>query len=280
MTDDGGGHLVAPGRAASVRSPRSYRAARIVWLAVGGLAVLLIVQEVSVFSSWSNPGCDWAIYRDAALRWLNGGSYFLPHQLLGPRPLEFGDVLYPPAALLLFVPFALLPWALWWIVPGAITVGALIRLRPAWWAWAGMAILAASPVGVAYVIGGNPLMAMVAALFAWAAWGTPGSLVFLKPSLLPFALAGIHSRAWWGGVAVLATFSVLTLPLTADWLRIIVATQGTGGPLYGVREWPTVAIPIVAWLGSPCSQRDRAALRRAVSLNGAGRDGARRLDAA
>mgnify|MGYP006173125319 CR=1 FL=1 len=54
-------------------------------------------------------GVDFVLYRDVAARWLDGGPYFEPYQLVGPYEIRAGDVLYPPVGLWLFVPFAVLP---------------------------------------------------------------------------------------------------------------------------------------------------------------------------
>ena len=51
-------------------------------------------------------GVDFTLYRDVTIRWLGGGPYFEPYQLAGPYQISAGDVLYPPVALWLFVPFA------------------------------------------------------------------------------------------------------------------------------------------------------------------------------
>ena len=74
-------------------------------------------------------GVDFVLYRDAAARWLAGGPYFEPYQLTGPYPITAGDVLYPPVALWLFVPFTILPAVPWWVVPIGVTA----------WGWAGCA---------------------------------------------------------------------------------------------------------------------------------------------
>ncbi len=39
---------------------------------------------------------DYALYIGATQRWLAGGSFYLPSQLAGPHPLEWGLILYPP----------------------------------------------------------------------------------------------------------------------------------------------------------------------------------------
>ena len=80
-------------------------------------------------------GVDFILYRDAAARWLAGGPYFEPYQLAGPYPITAGDVLYPPVALWLFVPFTVLPAVLWWAIPIAVAAWAVWRLQPSpeWW---------------------------------------------------------------------------------------------------------------------------------------------------
>ncbi|MGH2465165.1 MAG: hypothetical protein ACRDGI_06875, partial [Candidatus Limnocylindrales bacterium] len=62
-------------------------------------------------------GVDYRLYIDTATRWLNGGPYFQTYQLSGPYSIRAGDILYPPVALILFVPFTVLPALLWWVLP-------------------------------------------------------------------------------------------------------------------------------------------------------------------
>ncbi len=51
-------------------------------------------------------GVDFQLYREVTMRWLGGGPFYQPYQLAGPYPISAGDVLYPPVALWLFVPFS------------------------------------------------------------------------------------------------------------------------------------------------------------------------------
>lgn len=259
------------GRRFLERERRRAAAAR-VWRAacwvIAGFAFIVAAGEVGWFIANRGPvGVDWDIYRAAAQRWLGGGSYFLPSQLAGPHPLTMGDVLYPPSALALFVPFSFLPDALWYIVPLAIIGAALAYLRPAPWAWAVIGVLGAFPLTLSGFLCGNPFMWMVAALFAWAAWRSPASLVLLKPTLAPFALAGFPSRRWWLGVALLAAPTLALLPLTLTWVQVVLNTTGTSGAAYSLAEWPAMLIPLVAWAGSTSRSPMRVSLPRLPALH-------------
>ena len=92
-------------------------------------------------------GADYRIYVVFAHRWLDTGSMYLPFQLTGPYdghlpgPAEGLSSLYPPIAILLFVPFVVLPAVLWWAIPVALTGYGIIRWRPRLWFWPAFAAL-------------------------------------------------------------------------------------------------------------------------------------------
>lgn len=220
---------------------------------VGSVAAVLIVAELAFgFSQlgWGrNLGVDYQIYMDATTRWLSGGSYFLPRQLVGPYQLQMGDVFYPPVALWLFVPFTLLPAVLWWAVPIAITAAALKHLRPPSWTIAVSLVVFLCPKYLEFVFDGNPGMYLIAALAAAAAWGTPASLVLFKPSLFPLALFGMRSRGWWYGLAALAVLTLPFLPLTLTWVPVVLDVQ-PGGLTYSLLDLPVSALPLLWWAGS------------------------------
>lgn len=222
-------------------------------LVIGGVALALTLSEVYI--GWAQKGWftalpDYDLYMGVARRWLTDGSYFLPRQLAGPHLLQWGDVLYPPLTLWLFVPFSFLPVWAWFAVPVATMAAALWRLRPALWAWALMAILLCDPSALGELVSGNPLWWFMAIEFAAVAWRWPASLALFKPSLFPFALFGIRERRWWLGAGALALLSLPFLPLTFTWIRVLIDSQGRGGLLYSVLEFPYALIPLVAWAGS------------------------------
>ena len=157
-------------------------AAAVLAVMVGIEAVWLAANVIGGDPTWT-LGMDFVFYRDVGARWLADGSYYLPYQLAGPYHVTLltdpgtGDVLYPPNALLLFVPFAVLPGVLWWAIPVAVTGYALYRLRPAPWAWVVMLILLAWPRAVGAYLFGNTDIWIAAAIAAGAVWGWPAIAV-------------------------------------------------------------------------------------------------------
>ncbi len=202
-------------------------------------------------------GVDFTLYRDAAVRWLGGGSFYEPYQLVGPYQIRAGDVLYPPVGLWLFVPFAIAtspPWSFvnlaFWAIPLAITAGVVVALRPRPIVWPLIALCLANPTTLLKVWTGNPVMwsmaAMALAVVGSSRFAAP--FVLLKPSLAPFALFGIRRQSWWAGAVV---FGLLCLPFGAlwtDWVASVLNSRG-GGLLYSALEAPILLLPVVAWLG-------------------------------
>ncbi len=222
------------------------------WALLGFAAAAAIAAELIVGFGrlgWNGDvGVDYKIYMDATVRWLGGGSYFLPRQLAGPYQLQMGDVFYPPVALWLFVPFTVLPALLWWALPIGITAAALKRLRPPEWTLALSLVVFICPKYLELVFDGNPGMFLIAALAAAAAWGTPASLALFKPSLFPLALFGVRSRGWWYGLAALAVLSLPVLPLTVTWLQVVLDVR-PGGLTYSLLDMPVCALPLLWWYG-------------------------------
>lgn len=207
----------------------------------GSLLAIVAVWAVSV----AEFGIDFAFYRDVGLRWLADGSYYRPHQLAGPYDVALMvDVLYPPSALVLFVPFAVLPAVLWWAVPLAVTGYTIASWRPGPWAIAGMLLLLAWPRAFSAFLYGNTDMWMMAGVAAGLRWGWPAALVTLKPTLAPFALVGIRHRSWWVAVAVGVVFVALTFPL---WLDYVTAMRNLRADIgYSLGSIPLLLVPVVA----------------------------------
>jgi hypothetical protein len=225
-------------------------------LAVSALVFLVPVLFVlAIPHPLEQPlGVDAMLYRDAGARWWSGGPFYEPRQLAGPYEVTPGDILYPPVGLWLFVPLALLPavvaYALWWLVPAAVTGWTIWRLRPRPVVWPLIALCLAWPTTPLKVWTGNPVIWCIAAMAIATAWRGAAPFALLKPSLFPFALFGIRDRSWWIGLAV---FTALCLPfgtMWLDWVATVLNSRG-GGPLYSILEAPMLALPLVAWLGRP-----------------------------
>jgi hypothetical protein len=200
------------------------------------------------------PGVDFQLYRDVTARWLAGGPFFEPYQVAGPYDIRAGDVLYPPVALWLFVPFAAAPALvaaiLWWAVPLVATAAAVARLRPRPWAWPLLALCLSNPTTLLKVWTGNPVIWSMAAM-ALAVVGSSrltAPFVLLKPSLAPFALFGLDHRSWWVGLAILVLLCLPFGGLWGDWVGSVLNSRG-GGLLYSALEIPMLLLPLVAWLG-------------------------------
>jgi len=193
-------------------------------------------------------GQDFAFYRDVAQRWLATGAYYLPDQLTGPHQLALmRDVLYPPTALYLFVPFLWLPAFLWWAIPLGLLAYAFWRWRPAAWTWPLLAFGLFWPRTQGMLLFGNTDMWAAAAVAGGFMWGWPAALVTVKPIFLPFALAGAPRRAWWVGWAVCALASLLFLPL---WFDYLVTLRNAGIPwTYSLANVVLPLMPVVAWAG-------------------------------
>ena len=189
-------------------------------------------------------GIDYSLYMDATRRWLAGGGFFQPYQLAGPYPIQMGDILYPPTALYLFVPFTILPALLWWAIPLGITGAAIWRLKPSPVSWPFLALCCFWPPFVARIVAGNPVMwAMAAvALGFLVRWAFVGALI--KPSLFPFALLGVRDRRWWIALAIAAAVSIPFGAMWLDWVKAV--TNSSGGLLYSLQDVPILLLPVIA----------------------------------
>jgi hypothetical protein len=192
-------------------------------------------------------GVDYALYLARTRSWLAGTGFYLPYQLAGPYDVEMGASLYPPVAILLFFPFLLLPAPLWWIVPMALVAYAVARLRPRPWTWPLMAICLAWPTTLAGLVYGNPTMWAAAFVAAGAVWRWPAALVVFKPTLLPFALIGVRSRAFWLVAGLVALASLAFLPMDLDYVSVVLNARGN--LVYLLGALPMVVLPVIAWLG-------------------------------
>jgi hypothetical protein len=227
-------------------------------LALAVLAIPIVFVLVVPHPLDQPIGVDYRLYRDATASWLDGASFYPIRQVRGPYEITPGDILYPPVALWLFVPFAIVrgPEAslaaaiAWWAIPLAATAIAVGWLRPRPWTWPLLALCATNPTVLLKVWTGNPVVWVMAALALAAAlpWRTTAPFVLLKPSLAPFALFGVHRRSWWLGAAALVVLSLPFGAAWADWVATLVNSRG-GGVLYSSLEIPFLLLPLVAWLG-------------------------------
>jgi hypothetical protein len=217
-------------------------AATVALLGVFGVYELIVLTQVI----GPRLGEDRLFFQAIGQRWLDGAPVYLPHQLAGPYQVTLQvDNLYPPTALLLFVPLTFLPAFVWWLVPLSVTVYVIARWRPAWWAWPLMALIFLWPKTISSVLWGNTDMWAVAAVAAGLRWGWPAVFLLLKPTLAPFALVGVRKRSFWVVGAAMVALGLFTLPL---WFDYFTAMRNLRIPWdYSLVSIPPMFLPIVAW---------------------------------
>jgi hypothetical protein len=216
------------------------------------LTFIAIVEFVFLWQNIDGQdaiGLDYRWFVGVAQHWLDTGEYYVPRQLVGPYHVEtLVDVLYPPNALLLFVPFTVLPAFLWWAIPLGVFAFSIVYLRPARWAWPLIALCIAWPWTISQVIYGNTNMWIAGFVAGGALVAWPAVLVLLKPSLLPFALLGIGRRSWW---IALAVFVVASLPFGALWLDYFNAMRNSDvSAIRSLFTVPNLLPPVIALLAS------------------------------
>jgi len=235
------------------RRHRLCHALAIVLVAMAVVAPVLVIA----LTGTDRLGIDYRQYMEATRRWLDGGSFYQPWQLTGPylippvpvTNLSELPVLYPPYALGLFVPAAIVPAFLWWLVPMAIIVWHVADARPRPWAWLALGLLIAYPNTAWLVLSGNPVVWAAAALAGALRVGWPGALVLIKPTLLPFAVAGIRTRGWYVSLAAIGIVSVALASMWADYITVLMNARGGAGLLYSLADVPLMLIPVMAWIG-------------------------------
>jgi hypothetical protein len=126
---------------------RGFRPAPIRWRRplTFGLLCLAAIQAAIVFlpaiGQSISVGRDFELYVKAAQHWQESGSFYPAHQLSGPYNIAFGDILYPPYVLALLIPFTVIPAAVWWLIPIAVTAFVIAWWRPSGLAWAGVLVV-------------------------------------------------------------------------------------------------------------------------------------------
>lgn len=240
--------------------------------------IALEVAAIGLLDFWStSPGppadpvsrfaADFRVYMAVTREWLGGGPFYQPWQLAGPydlpgtpfAPPTGPPILYPPYALVLFVPFALVPetvsMLLWFVIPVTVTGWSLVRLRPAPWAWPIVAAAATWSQSLWLLVSGNPAALWgTAALALGAVYGWPALGVLIRPTALPLAVIGIHRRSWWVAAAVGALVSLAFLPMWPDY---IVATLNARGAseLYLYQHYVLAVVVLGPWLSSRAGWR-------------------------
>lgn len=212
--------------------------------------LVLFPLAVGLYGFTIRHAIDWTVCREATLSWLAGGPFYRPDEVAGPYLKPDDAMFYPPFAIVLFLAFAFLPPVAWVLTPIAITAWALWRLRPRPLAWFAIGVcLNAAPTSIVIAIG-NPTIWAVAGVALATRWRPLAVLIFLKPTLFPFAFWGANRRSWWVAAGALALVGVAFLPLWPQWFAVLLNARGPQASLlYSLDVVPLMLIPLIAWFG-------------------------------
>ena len=205
-------------------------------------------------------GLDYRNYAEAT-RTRTGRRHLVPGSPAPRRGLYAvvpGDILYPPVRLLLFVPAAIAPWPLWWILPAAMVAWALFRLRPS--------PLAGPPWPRSWPGRRRPSTCSPAtpasgswARSRWQRCTVAGSLLLTKVTIAPLGLWGIRDRRWWRiALAALVAASLLFLPMWPTYVQVLLDAKHPAGIFYSAQDLPMLTIPLVAVATSTRRREDHA----------------------
>lgn len=228
------------------------RPGRIALLAVTGVLLLGFVLEFAwlwgYIDSQGAIDADRVYYAVVGQRWLETGELYTARQLEGPYVVMPNvDNLYPPTAIPFLVATVFLPALLYYLIPLGATAGLVAWWRPYAWTWPILALLLAWPRGISNIIYGNSDIWIQGAVAGGLLVGWPALLILMKPSVLPFAVAGARHRSFWVGLVVVALASLLVLDL---WAQYVVAIGNADAEwYYSLEDTPPYFLPIVAWLG-------------------------------
>ncbi len=220
-----------------------------------GVLIVVVLGEVIISSILPNSG-DWLTMRDPARVWLAGGNFYPAYELDGPFIVGPVSVLYPPPMLILLVPFTFLPDIVWWLVPMAILGAVYLYWKPSLLGWTLVLVCLANEKTFIIYLWGNSAMWFAAFVALGTIYHWPSVLVFIKPTLAPFALVGIRHRSWSIALLALVAVSIAFLPMWPDYLRVFENSRGPlVSPLVLVAADPAHAVAAHRSVGinAPCS---------------------------
>lgn len=243
---------------------RRLRPIEVVSLGVTLIFLVLLAKDLVALLPNLDPAkiaIDYNLYIGATRGFFETGTYYLPSQLQGPYPADPGVILYPPTFILVMAPFLVLPWWTYWLLPIAATAVVVVRHRPAITAWPYLAICLWFPSTIVNIVAGNPILLFMGALSLATIWYWPAVLVFLKPSLFPFAFFGAWKRSWWIALAVLVVVGLPFGSMWIDYARVLLDARHELGLLYNVFQVPLLLIPLIAWMGRTRGRDEGPTLR-------------------
>lgn len=230
---------------------------------------LIAVAQFRAFARWDLVGIDYRTMMQFGRDWLERGTMYREWQF-APYPFDAGaggndlqaiPALYPPTAGPVFAVWSYLPAVLWWAIPIGVVAYVIWRLRPAPWSWPVMAAVLLLPATASIIVVGGTTMWITAGIAGGILWGWPALVILLKPPFLPFMVVGFWHRSFWVGLAVVTVAGLL---MPSEWWRYLAVIDNADSPglLYSIRDFPTILVPIIAWLASTDVKHGIAALHR------------------
>ena len=228
-------------------------------LVLTGVILAMLVRDLVPLLPNLDPdkiAIDFNLYVEATRRAASGGDYYLLYQLQGPYPADPGVILYPPTFILVMLPFTWLPWPVYWLAGlGPVVYAAWVH-RPRVIAWPAIALCLWWPGTIVNVVAGNPVLLFMGALALATIWYWPSVLIFLKPSLLPFAFFGVWKRSWWIALGVLVLISLPFGTMWRDYLTVLLNARHELGLLYNLGQVPLMLLPLAIWAGRTTHRAD------------------------
>jgi hypothetical protein len=226
---------------------------RIFNLAAAGALTVGFMRAIAYYVAIPDPaasvGVDFRLYIGAAQRWLASGQFYEAAQIAGPYHVhDLPAILYPPPLLLVLLPFLVLPAVLYWLIPAALTLFAIARIRPSGPSLFLAACLLATDWVQAPVFWGTPVMWLMPAVALGLLYGWPAAAILAKPTLGLFLLTGLtRPRRLAAGIIGFVVLSLAFLPMWFDYLAVV--RNSDLNPAYGWSQNLLLLVPVVAWLG-------------------------------
>ena len=222
--------------------------------AILAMGLTISLTHFGAYVSRDIVGVDFRMFAELGRRWVEDGSMYAPFQFSpysfsqgsGTNDLAIMPGLYPPIAGPVFALVRVVPPVLWWAVPLGIIAIALIRWRPAPWAWPLLAAATLSPNLTGVLATGGSTMWVAAGIAAGLVFGWPMLVVIIKPTFAPLLLVGVRRRSFWIGASIVGAISLVMLPEWARYLEVIRNAE-SAGLLYSLGDLPVVLVPLIGY---------------------------------
>jgi len=262
-----------------VRNSDAVRPANLIGSALLAIACVVVLESLWMALA-ADQDFDFRSYSTSAARWAGGGSIYAPDQLEGSYTLAAvaGHVfVYPPPALLLLLPFAMVPGGMiaWLLLSTAVLISglaAIVRLErgkiSAPWIAAITCVVASSLPFIESLTLGNASI-LIAGLLAWAYVGRAGIIgglagIFKVTPGVMASLDGLQGAAV--SLVNVAVIAFVTLPIVgvAAWHDFATA-MSNGQP--SCQEFESIACATAPVIGMGAAKILTLAIAAGIALS-------------